>query len=166
MINVHTLETPGFWFLVSFILFLILIGRPAWKMIMINLDSQSKNISEQLNAAKIAREKAEIILRSAQKEKNSSAQQIVNILNHAKIESNRLEEDANKNLDQIIQREEKRAKDNIKRLESDANKRIQIKASQISIQIAKEILQNLTSDKVSRNKLDYKVLETIKDLKK
>ncbi|MCP4922521.1 MAG: hypothetical protein GY915_00620 [bacterium] len=166
MFDLHILDTPGFWLSISFILFLILIGRPVWKLILLNLDAQSKAISAQLEEAKKARTEAETFLDAAREQKKAAAEQAEAILDHARKEGARLEMDASKSLEDILKREEKRAKESIARLEADSLKRLQEEASRISLHAAKEILTTLMSDKDAQTALDQKILEELKKAKR
>jgi F-type H+-transporting ATPase subunit b len=162
VIDLHILQTPGFWLLLSFILFLILIGRPVLKIILVNLDAQSKSIATELDAAKKARKEAEAFLKAAKEQKESATEQAKAILEHAKKEGARLEADASKNLDELLTREKKRVEENIERLEVESTKRLQAKASELSLQATKEILATLMTDKNAQKAFDQKVLEDLK----
>lgn len=164
MFSFQILESPSFWYLISFILFVFIIGRPVFKMILSYIDDKSKTIEKQLESAKKSRQESEVFLAKAKEQSNLASKQVEDMLERAKLEIVRIEEDTVADLDSFLEREKKRAENSIIRLEAESSKRIQIKATEISLKITKDVLSSLFSSGDIQESFNKKTLDDLKKI--
>jgi len=86
------------------------------------------------------------------------------MLERAKLEIVRIEEDTVADLDSFLEREKKRAENSIIRLEAESSKRIQIKATEISLKITKDVLSSLFSSGDIQESFNKKTLDDLKKI--
>jgi len=162
--NFQILENPSFWYFISFVLFVFIIGVPVFKLIFRHLDDKSKAIAKQLESAKNSRQEAEVFLAKAKEQSNLAAKQVEDMLERAKLETVRIEEETVSDLDNFLEREKKRAENSIVRLEAESSKRIQIKATEISLKITKDVLSSLFSSGDIQESFNKKTLDELKKI--
>jgi F-type H+-transporting ATPase subunit b len=158
------LESPSFWYFISFVLFVFIIGVPVFKMIFSHLDDRAKAIAKQLDSAKQSRQEAELFLAKAKEQSSLASKQVEDMLERAKLETVRIEEETVADLDSFLEREKKRAENSIIRLEAESSKRIQIKATEISLKITKNVLSSLFSSGDIQESFNKKTLDELKKI--
>merc|ERR1712224_1106394 len=99
-----------------------------------------------------------------EKEKISLNQSEI-IIQNSKQEKENLKIKTDKDISEMLKREEKRASDNIKNLENKLKKDIQEKAAKISIKETKEIISLFMSEKEFQNSFNNQILKEIQKVK-
>ena len=89
--------TEPFWLSVAFFLFLIIIGRPVYKFIIIYLEKKSYEIKKNIDEANKAREEAQKLLAEVKKKSENLDSEIEVILNNAEKEAKAIREKARLN---------------------------------------------------------------------
>ena len=152
-----------FFVAISFIIFVglvLFLGLP--RRILNVLDERSLNIQKELEQARDLREEAQKILAKEKKKLEEADTEIVNLLKKAEEHTKIFKANAEKLLAENIERKKKQLELKIKQAESDAIKEVKLKATELSLKIAKTyIKQNFDSETSSEI---FK--ESIKDLKK
>jgi|TARA_B100001245_G_scaffold117007_1_gene85941 F-type H+-transporting ATPase subunit b len=152
-----------FFVAISFIIFvgLILILRLPRRILNV-LDERSLNIQKELEQARSLREEAQIILAKEKKKLEEADVKIVNLLKNAEEHTKIFKANAEKSLSEDIERKKKQSELKIKQVESDAIKEVKLKATELSLEIAKAYIKQNFDSKMSSKIFE----ESIKDLKK
>lgn len=161
----NILQDPVLWLWVSFIIFIILIGRPVWKIIINTIDSESDSIGKKLEFSKKTLKEAKNSMEEALEKEKISINQSEIIIQNSKQEKENLKIKTDKDISEMLKREEKRASDNIKNLENKLKKDIQEKAARISIKETKEIISLFMSEKEFQNSFNNQILKEIQKVK-
>lgn len=152
-----------FFVAISFIIFvgLILILRLPRRILNV-LDERSLNIQKELEQARNLREEAQKILAKEKKKLEGADVEIVNLLKNAEEHAKIFKANAEKLLVEDIERKKKKSEVMIKQAESDAIKEVKLKATELSLEIAKAYIKQNFDSKMSSEIFE----ESIKDLKK
>ena len=152
-----------FFVAISFIIFvgIILILRLPRRILNI-LDERSLNIQKELEQARSLREEAQKILAKEKKKLEEADVEIVNLLKNAEEHTKIFKANAEKLLSEDIERKKKQSELKIKQVESDAIKEVKLKATELSLEIAKAYIKQNFDGKMSSEIFE----ESIKDLKK
>jgi len=152
-----------FFVAISFIIFvgLLLILRLPRRILNV-LDERSLNIQKELEQARSLREEAQIILAKEKKKLEEADVEIVNLLKNAEEHTKIFKANAEKLLSEDIERKKKQSELKIKQVESDAIKEVKLKATELSLEIAKAYIKQNFDSKMSSKIFE----ESIKDLKK
>ena len=128
----------------------------------LNLIKTSLNIQKELEQARDLREEAQIILAKEKKKLEEADTEIVNLLKNAEEHTKIFKANAEKLLAENIERKKKQSELKIKQAESDAIKEVKLKATELSLEIAKAYIKQNIDSKTSSEIFE----ESIKDLKK
>jgi len=152
-----------FFVAISFIIFvgIILILRLPRRILNI-LDERSLNIQKELEQARSLREEAQKILAKEKKKLEEADVEIVNLLKNAEEHTKIFKANVEKSLSENIERKKKQSELKIKQVESDAIKEVKLKATELSLEIAKAYIKQNFDSKMSSEIFE----ESIKDLKK
>ena len=154
------LNDPSVWVAISFILFLALIAKPAWKFITSSLDKKIDEIRTKIEEATKLREEAQDIL-AAQKRKLSEAEKEVDdIISQAREEAQILKTKLTEDLEKALQRREKLAMDRIAQAETDAQEEVRALTTDIALAAARGLL----ADAVQNDKADALINRAIGEL--
>jgi F-type H+-transporting ATPase subunit b len=140
---------------------LILILRLPRRILNV-LDERSLNIQKELEQAMNLREEAQKILAKEKKKLEGADVEIVNLLKNAEEHAKIFKANAEKLLVEDIERKKKKSELMIKQAESDAIKEVKLKATELSLEIAKAYIKQNFDSKMSSEIFE----ESIKDLKK
>ncbi|MES2678040.1 MAG: hypothetical protein V4612_07015 [Pseudomonadota bacterium] len=104
---------PKFWLSISFLIFLALVIKFVLPKIILALDSKSKQIADQIIAAKQMKEKAEQLLLAAKKHHEESLAYCQKLIEDAKAEAAKLVADSQKSLGEELAKKTDLAKERI-----------------------------------------------------
>jgi F-type H+-transporting ATPase subunit b len=158
------LNDPTFWFMVAFLLFVALVGKKAWKFATAQMDWRKQSIERELEEAIKLHNNAQAFL-DEMKQKNQQAEQHAEeILAHARLESERLQAEAAKEIEEFIKRREKLATEKISYAESQALKDIQNRAIEVGIEASEKILHTIIDQKNGAKLIDQALEEIERDV--
>lgn len=112
--------TAEFWVLVSFIIFVALVGRKVWAMLTGILDSRAERIRQELDEAQRLREDAQSTLATYQRKQRDALKDAEEIVARAREEAERLRRQAETDLEASLKRREQQAMDRIAQAEATA----------------------------------------------
>lgn len=157
------LHDPTFYVAISFVIFLILIGRPVLKIILKMLDERGLNIKNMIDKATKTREEAEKVLNATKTQEGETLEQITAIKTHASFEAERIKSEARKKLEETIEREEGLTSEQISRAENQAIEDIKHEAVRMAVLSTQKILEDNVDKKVN-DKLVDQALDEIEEL--
>jgi F-type H+-transporting ATPase subunit b len=156
------LANPKLWGLLTFLCFVVFIGRPVWRLLIASqLDDRSRRIKDNFDEIAQLKEEADNLLGASKRQHKDAIKQSETIIEHAQLEAERLKSEAMKTFDNLIEAEERRATERIARAKSDAIQEIQRQVVQISFQAAQQILKETIKGKAG----DALIETSIEDLK-
>ena len=142
------LESPTFWTLVAFLIFLGLTVKPISKLAATALDARSDKIRAEIEEGEKLLEEAQELLSNYERKQRDSAKEAEAILNRAREESERMKTQAAENLEQSMARREKLAEDRIAQAEAGAIDEVRAVVAEIALDATKRLLaENLSADK-------------------
>ena len=113
-------SSPEFWVLVSFVIFVALVWKPAGKALGGILDGHAAKVRSQLEEARRLREEAQRTLAEYQRKQAEAMSEAEAIVAHAKAEAERMKVTAEADLTQQIARRRQLALDRIAQSEAQA----------------------------------------------
>ena len=142
------LESPTFWTLVAFLIFLGLTVKPISKLAATALDARSDKIRAEIEEGEKLLEEAQELLSNYERKQRDSAKEAEAILNRAREESERMKTQAAENLEQTLARREKLTEERISQAEASAIDEVRAVVAEIALDAAQRLLaENLSADK-------------------
>ena len=155
------LNNPSLWVAISFILFLALLAKPAWKFITSSLDKKINEIRTKIEEATKLREEAQDILAAHKRKLSDAEKEADDIINQAREEAQILRTKLTEDLEQALQRREKLAMDRITQAEASALDEIRAR----TVDIALDATHDLLADNLSDHKANAMLDDAIKELR-
>lgn len=151
--------SPTFWFLVAFVLFFIFFGKSIWAAIRGGLDDRSRRIESDIQDAMRMREEAQEMLNDIKKRQLEAGHHAEAILEHAKLEAERLRSEAAQELDEYMKHRELLVEQRIEFAEQEAIKDIQDTAARMAIEAAEKIMKKVVDEEVDAEIADKAIAE-------
>ena len=156
------LAQPEFWLTIAFAIFVIAVAKPLGGKIAAALDSRSKLIAREIEEAGKLRDEAQTLLASYQRRSRDAIKEAEQILTNAKIEAQRIQDEASANLEASLKRREQLALDKIAQAEARAVEDVRNAAVDVALAATRQLIeQNLDAAKSTAL-----VEDAIKDLPK
>jgi F-type H+-transporting ATPase subunit b len=136
----HLLHDPEFWVLVSAVIFVAAVWKPAKRAIVSSLDGRAQRIRAELDEAQKLREEAERLLADYQAKQRAALDEARGIVAHAKEEAERIVAQAARDLEQSLERRRRLAEERIAQAEAKALGEIRAAAIDIAIAAARDVI--------------------------
>jgi len=153
-------EDTQFLVLIAFVITIAVIGKTVYQKISVALDKRSEGIRKNIEEAIRLREEAQDLLASYERKQRDAANEATEIIERAKREAEYLAQKATIDINALIDRRKRQAKDRIAQAEVTARDEILTAAINIALEASRRIL----TDKVSGKKGDALIDDAIKDL--
>ena len=160
----YLFSSAEFWVAVSFVLFVVLAGRPIWKVMAKGLDTRAERIRHEIDEAQRLREEAETLLAEYRKKQNDAQREGETIVAHARSEAERLRRDAEETIRQTLERRERQALDKIAQAEAQAIADVRNEAVDVAIAAARRLLADSMDEQRSRAITDKAIAEVERGL--
>ncbi|TDQ63943.1 F-type H+-transporting ATPase subunit b [Maritalea mobilis] len=137
-----------FWAFIGLVIFLALItylGVP--KKMTEALDNKSKQIADELEEAKRLREEAQALLAEYERKRKAAEDEAAEIVEAAKAEADRMTDEAQKSLDDLINRRTKAVEEKIAQAEAQALADVRARSADIAVEAAKIVLAEKMAEK-------------------
>ena len=135
------LETPEFWVLISFILFLALLGYfGVHRTILAALDARSARIRAELAEAQRLREEAQVMLSEAQRKQREAEQEATEIISLAREDAKLMAVETRRKLEELLDRRRTLAEMKIKQAEDQALKDVRAFAADLAVSAATRVI--------------------------
>jgi F-type H+-transporting ATPase subunit b len=131
---------PKFWVAVSFVLFVLLVGRLAWNRVTAMLDARADRVRAELEEASRLRREAEGMLRQAEQDRAAAAEEAAAMLERARAEAVRVAEAAAAEAAASAARRERMAMDRIAAAEAGALNEVRQVAADIAVAAARNVI--------------------------
>ena len=154
------IHDPTFWVLVSFLIFIGLIGKKAWGALCEALDSRSEKIKTDLDEAEKLREEAQDLLAQYQRKQRDAARETEDIISKARNEAEKYAEQAKDNLEKALTRREQLAVERITYAEKAAIDDVR----RLAVDVAVEATRKILSDEIKGDRADKLIDHSINEL--
>lgn len=142
------LQTAEFWVLVSFVIFLGILGYVGvHKTILSALDARSNKIATDLDEARALREEAQKVLAEYERKRREAEGEAQAIIAAAKTEAERLATEAKQKSEDFVARRTKIAEQKIAQAESQAVAEVRAIAADAAVKAAGEVLKKSATGK-------------------
>lgn len=156
----HILSAPETWVAVAFLIFIILVWKPAKKALLSGLDARAARIEQELSEAARLREEAQALLAQYQRKHREAMKEAEGIVAHARTEAERLAQQAARDLQASLKRREELAMQRIAQAEQQATKDVRAVAVDVAIAAAERLLK----EKLDGAKGDALIDQAIREL--
>ena len=133
-------QTAEFWVAVSFLLFIALIGRTAYRVVTLALDDRADRIRTQIDDAQRLQAEAQELLASYERKQRDAAQESEAMIEDARREADRIAEQAEKDLEASLARREQLAMERIAQAETMALAEVRAQAVDLAIRATERLL--------------------------
>ena len=154
------LGAPETWVAVAFVIFVVLIWKPAQRAVVSALDSRAARIERELNEAARLREEAQALLAQYQRKHRDAMKEAEAIIAHSKAEAVRLSQQAAQDLAATLKRREDLALQRIAQAEQQAAADVRAAAVEVAIAATEKLL----AEKLDGAKGDALVDQAIREL--
>jgi F-type H+-transporting ATPase subunit b len=134
------LHDHHFWVLVSMVILILLVWKPASRAITSSLDERAVRIRSELDEARRLREEAEQLLADYQRQEREAVAEAQAIVTHAREEAERLAAQAASDLEQSLARRQRLAEERIAQAEIRAAAEVRAAAVDTAIAAAREVI--------------------------
>ncbi len=153
-------QDPTFWVAVSFVILIGAAGRQIYRAITGGLDKRAAEIRRQLDEAEQLRVEAQNMLAEYKRKQRDAEKEAQEMLEHARVESQRLREKVEEDLGVALKRREELAVEKIAQAEAAAIKEVRSQAIGLAMAATAQVL----SDKLDQTTASDLVQSTIDDL--
>lgn len=132
--------TAEFWVGVGFVLFVVLIGRTAYRVMTVALDERAARIQKQIEDSEQLAQQAQAMLADAKKKQDEAAATASALVENARREAQRFSEHAAKELEAALARREQAATDRIAQAEAEALADVRRQAAEIALEASRQVI--------------------------
>ena len=159
----NPLISPGlgtfFWMLISFGIFVFILGKWGWPMLLKALKNREKAIADSLNAAEKAREEMKMLVAHNEDLLKEAKLQRDEMLRNARLTSDKIVEDARLKATEEADRIVENARENINFEKLKAMHELKNQIASLSIEIAEKLMKAELSDRQRAEDLVRQELE-------
>lgn len=131
---------PEFWVLVSAVIFVVVVWKPAGRALLGGLDARAARIRGELDEAQRLRQEAEQLVAEYRAKQQQAAGEAEAIVAHAKAEAERIAAQSARDLEQALERRQRMAEDRIAQAEAKALDEVRSAAIDVAIAAARDVI--------------------------
>lgn len=135
--------TAEFWVAIAFLIFVVAVSRPVWKILSTTLDSKADAIKAELDEAQRLREEAQHTLAEYQRKQRDALAEAEAIIAEAKEEAERMQRLNEERTQATLERREQQALDMIAAAEARAIADVRALAADVAIDATRRILTDV-----------------------
>ncbi len=153
------IESPTFWVAVAFVIFVGFAFKKVRDGLNAALDGRAERIKAQLDEAKQLREDAQATLAEYQRKLRDAAEEANAIVEHAKVEAERLREHARADQEQALKRREQLAVEKIAQAEAEALEQVRNQAVDLAVAATARLLAESMDQNQAERLIDAAIEE-------
>lgn len=150
---------PEFWVAVGFVILIGLIGKRAYRLVVVSLDERAERIRGRIDEAARLAEEAQALLATYERKQRDAAGEVEQILTDARREVDRLAEQAAADLERSLRRREEMAIERIAHAEAAAVAEVRSRAVDVAIQATERLLVDKMTPKQADALVDAAIAE-------
>lgn len=154
------MNTPEFWVLLAFVIFVALLWKKIAGAFVGVLDARTEKIRQELDEAQRLREEAQSLLASYQRRQRDAQKEAEEIIAHAREEAERLRRQAAADLEASLKRRETQAIDRIAQAEAAAMQEVRTLTVDLAIAASRKLL----SENLPQSQQDALVAQAVAEL--
>lgn len=154
------MNTPEFWVLLAFVIFVALLWKKIAAAFVGMLDARTEKIRQELDEAQRLREEAQSLLASYQRRQRDAQKEAEEIIAHAREEAERLRRQAAADLEASLKRRETQAIDRIAQAEAAAMQEVRTLTVDLAIAASRKLL----SENLPQSQQDALVAQAVAEL--
>ena len=158
------LDNPALWVAISFVLFLALIARPAWRFVIQSIDNKIEEIKNKIEEAAALREEAQDMLAANKRKIFDAEKEAGEILAQAREEAQALRARLTKELEEVLKRRQQIATDRIAQAEVDAVEAVRLMTIDIALNATEQILAETIKGEKGKRLVNNAIKELPKKL--
>lgn len=139
-------SSPEFWVAVAFFIVVAAVFKPVSRVALAGLDARSARIRQQLEEAQNLREEAQKTLAEYQRMQRDAVRETEEILEHAKKEAAQLAERSKHDLEEQLRRRQEQAMEKIAQAEASALQEVRNQAVDVAVAATARLLQDRIDD--------------------
>ena len=145
------LYSAEFWVLIAFLILVAALFKKVSAALTGGLDARAARIKSHLDEAEKLREDAQSLLAEYQRKQHAAAEEAEGIVAQAKVESKRIHEQAEADLEQALKRREQQALERIAQAEAEALTAVRNQAVDLALAASRRLLaDNLDEARAAR----------------
>lgn len=144
-------DNPTLWVAISFLIFIAIFARPAWRFITSTLDNKISEITDKIEEATKLREEAQDMLAAHKRKIAEAEKETAEIIAEAREEAHALRARLTIELEASLKRREKIAADRIAQAEMDAVEEVRALTANIALGAARELLAEAVKDETGES---------------
>ncbi len=129
-----------FWVFIAFVVFVVLVGRTAFRVVTAALDDRAQRIRDQVDEATRLAEEAQQLLATYERKQRDAAAEAETVVEMARREADRLSDQAAQDLERSLERREQLAFDRIAQAEAAAVAEVRTRAAEIALEATRRLL--------------------------
>ena len=144
-------DNPSLWVAISFVIFVILLARPAWNFITKSIDDKIQEIKTKIEEATELREEAQDMLAANKRKLANAEKEAEEILAQAREEAQSIKTRLSEEMDELLKRRQQMASDRISQAEAEAIESVRLMTVDIALNATEQILsENLRGEQGKR----------------
>lgn len=148
------MHDPAFWVANAFFLFVLLVYKPVGRILAKMLDERARRIQEELDEAVRLREEAQALLVSFQRKQRDAMKEAEEILQSARLDAASMTKEAEKYLEETLNRRIDAAMEKITQAERDMFDELRREAMDVAFRAASHLAQAQMNKDLSKKLLD------------
>ena len=147
------------WVLISFILFVVILGPKLWKVLAGMLDDRGAKVRAELEEATRLRQEAETMLRDAETRRAEALREAQALIEGAKTEAGRVATAAAAEAEALARRREQMAIDRIAAAEKAAVDEVRLTAAEVATAAARQVIAEGLSAEADARLIDHAIAQ-------
>lgn len=152
-------NNPTFWVAISFVIFVALLARPAWRFVIRSIDDKIQEIKNKLEEATSLREEAQDMLAANKRKLAAAEKEATEIIMAAREEAQAIKTRLAEELEQLLRRRQQLASDRIAQAEADAVEAVRLLTVDIALNATEQILAEKLKGKNGENLINDAIRE-------
>ncbi len=153
-------DSPEFWVMIAFVITIGLIGKTVVQKVSSALDERSEGIRSEIEEATQLREEAQDLLASYERKVRDAAEEARQIVERARSEAEYLTKKADDDLQDLLERRQRQAKERIAQAEAAAIDDVRDAAIELALEASRRIL----AEKITGDRADSLIDAAIREL--
>ncbi len=153
----------SFWTGIGFVIFMVLAGKPVWKLLISALDERASKIKIDIEEAAQLQKEAQDFLNACKREQSEALAKAQKIIQHAQEEAERLRKQSLVEIQQFQANEERLLSERMRQAEEHALKEIRVRAIEIALVSAKKVIAQSLNEDLDQ-KIYSKILQDIQQI--
>ena len=152
-------QDPAFWVAVAFVAFVGVMLKFAYGQIVGSLDERAAGIKKELEEALKLREDAQALLASYQRKQRDALAEADDIIAQAKVETERMAEEAEKSLEEDIKRRTEQAVEKIAQAEAQVVQEVRNTAIDVAVKAAGQLIADNVDEAKAASLIDASIAD-------